>query len=322
MNKKRKTGIAVLIIIIAFSIICAVSSAAVLLIKKSNSSEEKIEKKLYPNKKDGYIATLYIEGTIQDKNETYNQEWLLETIKVLKHDKTNKGIAVFINSPGGSVYEADEVYLALQDYKTASKPIYVYQGPLAASGGYYISCAADKIYANRNTLTGSIGVISASTFDMTEFLLNLGIKSSTIHAGKNKNMGNFNEPLSEEQKQILQTIADECYEQFTDIVAMRRNIPINDVKKLADGRIYTAKQALSNNLIDSIDSWENMLKDMKNNEFEGKDLKTIEFRYTREKSFRDFIFGKSHKEKNDISASLEKLFSDSKMIYPAYLYKN
>ncbi len=322
MNKKRKTGIAVLIIIIAFSIICAVSSAAVLLIKKSNSSEEKIEKKLYPNKKDGYIATLYIEGTIQDKNETYNQEWLLETIKVLKHDKTNKGIAVFINSPGGSVYEADEVYLALQDYKTASKPIYVYQGPLAASGGYYISCAADKIYANRNTLTGSIGVISGSTFDMTEFLLNLGIKSSTIHAGKNKNMGNFNEPLSEEQKQILQTIADECYEQFTDIVAMRRNIPINDVKKLADGRIYTAKQALSNNLIDSIDSWENMLKDMKNNEFEGKDLKTVEFRYTREKSFRDFIFGKSHKEKNDISASLEKLFSDSKMIYPAYLYKN
>lgn len=322
MNKKRKTGIAVLIIIIAFSIICAVSSAAVLLIKKSNSSEEKIEKKLYPNKKDGYIATLYIEGTIQDKNETYNQEWLLETIKILKHDKANKGIAVFINSPGGSVYEADEVYLALQDYKTASKPIYVYQGPLAASGGYYISCAADKIYANRNTLTGSIGVISGNTFDMTEFLLNLGIKSSTIHAGKNKNMGNFNEPLSEEQKQILQTIADECYEQFTDIVAMRRNIPINDVKKLADGRIYTAKQALSNNLIDSIDSWENMLKDMKNNEFEGKDLKTVEFRYTREKSFRDFIFGKSHKEKNDISASLEKLFSDSKMIYPAYLYKN
>ena len=160
---------------------------------------------------------------------------------------------------------------------------------------------------------------------MTEFLSNLGIKSSTIHAGKNKNMGNFNEPLSEEQKQILQTIADECYEQFTDIVAMRRNIPINDVKKLADGRIYTARQALSNNLIDSIDSWENMLKDMRNNEFEGKDLKTVEFRYTREKSFRDFIFGKSTKEKNDLSTlstSLEKLLSDSKMIYPAYLYKN
>lgn len=232
----------------------------------------------------------------------------------------NKGIAIFINSPGGTVYEADEIYLALQDYKTKAKPIYVYQGQIAASGGYYISCAGNKIYANRNTLTGSIGVISASTFDMTDFLSNLGIKSSTIHSGKNKNMGNFNEPLSEEQKQILQSIADECYKQFTDIVAMRRNIPINDVKKLADGRIYTAKQALHNNLIDSIDSWENMLNDMKNDEFEGKDLKLVEFRYTREKSFKDYIFGKTFKEQNDVCASIEKLFSNQKIQYPAYLY--
>ena len=320
MNKKRKTGIIVLIVVIALALLCALASTALLITGKKNFNGEKPNKHFNSNKKDGYIATLYIEGTIQDKNETYNQEWLLKTIKDLKKDSLNKGIAIFINSPGGTVYEADEIYLALQDYKTKAKPIYVYQGQIAASGGYYISCAGNKIYANRNTLTGSIGVISASTFDMTDFLSNLGIKSSTIHSGKNKNMGNFNEPLSEEQKQILQSIADECYKQFTDIVAMRRNIPINDVKKLADGRIYTAKQALHNNLIDSIDSWENMLNDMKNDEFEGKDLKLVEFRYTREKSFKDYIFGKTFKEQNDVCASIEKLFSNQKIQYPAYLY--
>ena len=320
MNKKRKTGIIVLIVVIALALLCALASTALLITGKKNFNGEKPNKHFNSNKKDGYIATLYIEGTILDKNETYNQEWLLKTIKDLKKDSLNKGIAIFINSPGGTVYEADEIYLALQDYKTKAKPIYVYQGQIAASGGYYISCAGNKIYANRNTLTGSIGVISASTFDMTDFLSNLGIKSSTIHSGKNKNMGNFNEPLSEEQKQILQSIADECYEQFTDIVAMRRNIPINDVKKLADGRIYTAKQALHNNLIDSIDSWENMLNDMKNDEFEGKDLKLVEFRYTREKSFKDYIFGKTFKEQNDVCASIEKLFSNQKIQYPAYLY--
>lgn len=320
MNKKRKTGIIVLIVVIALALLCALASTELLITGKKNFNGEKPNKHFNSNKKDGYIATLYIEGTIQDKNETYNQEWLLKTIKDLKKDSLNKGIAIFINSPGGTVYEADEIYLALQDYKTKAKPIYVYQGQIAASGGYYISCAGNKIYANRNTLTGSIGVISASTFDMTDFLSNLGIKSSTIHSGKNKNMGNFNEPLSEEQKQILQSIADECYKQFTDIVAMRRNIPINDVKKLADGRIYTAKQALHNNLIDSIDSWENMLNDMKNDEFEGKDLKLVEFRYTREKSFKDYIFGKTFKEQNDVCASIEKLFSNQKIQYPAYLY--
>ena len=85
------------------------------------------------------------------------------------------GIAVFIDSPGGTVYEADEAYLALQDYKTTGKPVYVYQGKLAASGGYYISCAAKKIYANRNSLTGSIGVISGSSYDLTGLFEKLGI---------------------------------------------------------------------------------------------------------------------------------------------------
>ena len=208
----------------------------------------------FSNKK--YIATISIEGTIEEKNQTYDQEWLLSTIEELEYDSNNVGIMLKINSPGGTVYESDEVYLALLNYKTSGKPIFAYFESMAASGGYYIGCAADKIYANRNTLTGSIGVIYGQHLDLSKLLEKYGIDFTTITAGENKNMGNFAEPLTAEQKKILQSIADECYEQFTGIVAESRKMDIEIVKKLADGRVYTAKQALENNLIDGISTYD------------------------------------------------------------------
>ena len=117
--------------------------------------------------KRNFISAIYIEGTISEANQNYNQKWLMNTIQTLKRNNKNAALAVFINSPGGAVYQADEIYLALNDYKTTGRPVYVYQGPLAASGGYYISCAGTKIYANRNTLTGSIGVMMGTSFDLT-----------------------------------------------------------------------------------------------------------------------------------------------------------
>ncbi len=322
MEKKQKSGLAVLIIIAVVAIAFAAMNVITIVkgpvasgIKKSPSN---ISVSFKTNK--NYIAALYIEGVIQSENQTYNQDWLLNTIHKLKNDKNNKGLAIFIDSPGGTVYEADETYLALQNYKTSGKPVYVYQGHLAASGGYYISCAAKKIYANRNTLTGSIGVITGSSFDLTGLFENLGIKSETIHAGKNKNMFNMNEPVSAEQRAIMQSIADECYEQFTSIVAMSRNIPINDVKKLADGRIYTANQALKNGLIDSVGTWENMIADMKDNEFDGAKYDVVDFKYNREKTLRDFVMGAS-KNESPVAEAVETLLAESKLQYPAYLYR-
>lgn len=319
-NKKQKAGLVIFIIIIIFAILCGIFR--LLNSKNSNKNELPANQKIVFGKtsKD-YIAALYIEGVIQEANQTYNQKWLLNTISTLKNDKKNKGIAIFINSPGGTVYEADEAYLALQDYKTSGKPIYVYQGKLAASGGYYISCAAKKIYANRNTLTGSIGVISGSSYDLTGLFEKIGIKSETIHSGKNKNMFNANEPVTDEQRKIMQSISDECYEQFAGIVAMSRNIPINDVRVLADGRIYTANQALKNGLIDNIDSWENMLKAMSENEFGGKQYKTVDFKYEKEKNLYQILM-----EKTFSTVPAAKLIDDiaqkTEIQYPAYLYEN
>lgn len=273
-----------------------------------------------------YIATLYIEGTIENENNSYNQKWILETISKLKNDKNNVAIALFINSPGGGVYQSDEVYLALQDYRTSGKKVYAYMGSLAASGGYYISCAAEKIYANRNTLTGSIGVISGQTFDLTGLFDKMGIKSETIHAGKNKNMGNYNEPFTDEQRAIMQSIADECYDQFVAIVAHSRNMTIVDVEKLADGRVYTAKQALENGLIDKIDSFEYMMYTLKT-ETSGEDTSVKEFRYQRKKSSFEMLLGASTKlRESEAAAKLglpERVINDMNKcsVYPAYIYE-
>ncbi len=241
------------------------------------------------------IAALYIEGIIEEKNADYDQDWLIYTIDYLKNDKKNAALAVYINSPGGAVYQADEVYMALQDYKTSGKPIFVYQGPIAASGGYYISCAADKIYANRNTLTGSIGVLMGTSYDLSGLFEKLGIKSTTVHSGSNKNMMNYNEPFSDEQKKIMQSMCDECYEQFVSIVANSRSIKYETAKKLSDGRLYTAKQALENGLIDKIDSWENMLVDMAEDELSKPGIKVVTYKYERRrKRLIDYMVEKAN----------------------------
>ncbi|MFI3256953.1 MAG: signal peptide peptidase SppA [Spirochaetales bacterium] len=276
-------------------------------------------------KKTDYIAVLYIEGVIEEKNATYDQEWLLETIHTLTYDTKNKAILLYINSPGGGVYESDEVYLALEDYKDiTNQSIWAYMGPLAASGGYYIACAADTIYANRNTLTGSIGVIAGQSIDLTGLMETHGIKMTTITAGKNKNMMNINSPFTEEQQAIMQSIADQSYDQFTQIIADSRDMNISQVRELADGRIYTAQQALENDLLDSIDTFENTLKTMEMTLFNTHDINIIPYRPQTEKNLWNYFL----EFKTSIMPSefgifdiIEKYIAlPDSMQYPAYYY--
>lgn len=134
---------------------------------------------------------------------------------------------------------------------------------MAASGGYYISAPCDKIYANRNCWTGSIGVTLGTMYDVSELLDALGIKTKTITSGANKSMGSSASEMTREQEKIFQSIVDEAYEQFVGIVAEGRDMKVSKVKKLADGRIYTAKQALENGLIDEIGTFDEAAQDMK-----------------------------------------------------------
>lgn len=269
-----------------------------------------------------YIAKIYITGVIQKENKTYNQKWLLDTISDLKSDSKNKGIILFIDSPGGSVYESDELYLALSNYQTTHKPVWTYMASLAASGGYYIACGSTYICANRNTLTGSIGVIAGQSMDLTGLMEKYGIKSKTFTAGKNKNMLNYNSPLTEEQEQIMQSIADECYDQFTTIVSFNRDIPIDQVKQIADGRIYTAKQAQKLKLIDKICSFDEAVAEMKakNN---LTDCEVADYKYIPKTSFYDMLTS-TLSNITPLSKSPEQTLIEltkSNITYPAYLYE-
>jgi protease-4 len=207
-----------------------------------------------------FIARVSVVGEISNvsdeyssSDDSYHHDWTLKTIGDLIKNERNKGLLLYVDSPGGSVYESDELYLKVMEYKEETKrPVYVYMGPVAASGGYYIVAGTDKIYANRNTWTGSIGVISGTYFDVSGFLEKHGIKATDVTSGKNKGMGGYFEPMTDEQRAIIQSLVDEAYEQFTAIVAEGRGMDAAAVRTVADGRIYTAKQAKANGLIDEV----------------------------------------------------------------------
>lgn len=214
-----------------------------------------------------YIAIVEVTGTIQEQSssdvwgeteEGYRHNDTLEYIDQLMDDENNKAILLYVDSPGGTVYESEELYLKLMEYKEkTNRPIWDYMAHYAASGGYMVSMPSDKIYANPNTVTGSIGVIM-SGYDMTGLYEKLGIRYYSITSGKNKDSSQ----MTEEQMEIYQSQVDECYESFVEKVAKGRNMSEKDVKKLADGRTYTAKQAKANGLIDEIALYDDVKNEM------------------------------------------------------------
>ncbi len=337
--KKVRKGLVVLVIIALVSVVGAIFSKVVarnsdeydgepfevetddsstFLDFVLGNSTESAPKKI----KSDYIGVIYVKGVISSSGRNYNQSWILKTIKNLKADEKNHGILLFIDSPGGGVYESDETYLALEDYKNSTgKPVFAYFGSIAASGGYYIGCAAQKIYANRNCLTGSIGVIAGQTFDATELMKKIGVKSTTITAGKNKNMGNYNSVFTDEQKAIMQAVADEAYEQFTGIVASSRKMSISSVKALADGRIYTANQALKNGLIDEVCSIDDAKKLIKQNLADydnAQKFEFIDFKYEYKDNIYSLFSAVSSLVSNPKALAGDLLSNSSSSVY--YLY--
>lgn len=213
--------------------------------------------------KDDYIGVINIVGEIGatssdslTSSDAYNHDMYMDYIEKMEESDNNKGILLYVDSPGGTVYESDELYLKLMEYKEITqRPIWAYFATQACSGGYYISMAADKIYANRNCWTGSIGVI-VSLINCKDLYDKLGIKEIDITSGKNKAMGSAGLDLTDEQYDILQSLVDEAYDQFVGVVSDGRQMDDTTVRSLADGRIYSAQQALDVDLIDEIGSLE------------------------------------------------------------------
>jgi protease-4 len=159
-----------------------------------------------------------------------------------------KAIVLRVDSPGGSVVASDEIYHMLLDFE---KPVVIWMGDTAASGGYYISCGGDYVFAHPDTLTGSIGVIS-QFINAEELLDEVGVDVMVITSGPHKDMGSLFRDMSEEEREIWNTILDQIYADFVQVVAESRELSVETVRELADGRIYTGQQAFEQGLVDEV----------------------------------------------------------------------
>jgi protease-4 len=198
------------------------------------------------------IALIRIEGPILDSKDA------IDEIKDYTKDPSIRAIVLRIDSPGGAVAPSQEIYEEVRKAITKKK-IVVSMGSVAASGGYYIASPASRIIANPGTLTGSIGVIME--IPNIEGLLNkLGIKSEVVKSGRHKDLASVFRGIKQEEREILQNVLDNVHEQFISAVSEGRKMVRDDVKKIADGRIFTGEQALKAGLVDELGNLEDAVK--------------------------------------------------------------
>lgn len=219
------------------------------------------------------ILLLDIDGTITsgrtESNPLYGASLstvnqVAEKLAMAKEDSNIKGLILRIDSPGGGVTASDVVYKMLEEYKEETGDrIYTSMLDVAASGGYYIAMSSDKIHAHPTSITGSIGVIAM--FPQLEQLGNkIGVSMEVVKSGKNKDVGSPFHDMEPGERKILQDMIDEMYEQFIGIVIESRGekVPAEKLRELADGRIYTAKQAEAEGLIDGVKYLDDTIDEM------------------------------------------------------------
>jgi protease-4 len=254
-----------------------------------------------------FFSVIKIEGTITDVRgfgETgYDQQAAVRYIKEIADNPGDRGILLYMDTPGGTLYHSEEIYLALLDYKEKTeRPVYAYMASTCASGGYYICMAADYIMASRTAITGSIGVIM-SMFDYNELFEKLGVRSVVIDTGEHKGAGAMGTVVTPSQEAVLQSIVGEFYDGFVGVIVQGRGMDLQTVQKLADGRIFSPRQALENNLIDEIGSWDKALADF--GELTGTEAY---YPYLSSASFMGSLFMQASKvfPQSDVQATLTR----------------
>ena len=201
----------------------------------------------------GEIALVRIQGMLMDSQNIVRQ------LSNYRHNPNVRGIVLRIDSPGGAVAPAQEIYSEIMKLRADHKTVYASMGTVAASGGYYIACAADYVLANPGTLTGSIAAVMV--FSNIEELANkIGVKPVIIKSGKYKDVGSPLRAMNPEERKLLQNVVDDVHQQFVQAVAKGRGLSVSEVNEIADGRIMTGQQALKLKLIDEIGGLEKTLE--------------------------------------------------------------
>ncbi len=191
------------------------------------------------------VALIKVEGVI------IASERIVDEVNDYAEDSSVKAIVVRVDSPGGGVVASQEIYNALLNAKKEGKKVVVSMGSVAASGGYYIAAAADKIVANPGTLTGSIGV-KMEYPNLEKLLEKIGVKEIVVKSGEYKDVGSPFRNISDQERKLLQNVIDDVQSQFVEAVAKGRNMSLADVRAIADGRIFTGRQALELKLVDQM----------------------------------------------------------------------
>jgi protease-4 len=246
MSKSTKWFLIIISVLLVFGFIVAIFFYVVL----NNLTDYESDVVIGSGEK---IAVVELKGVILNSEETVRQ------LKKYRDDKSIKGILFRIDSPGGGVVASQEIFEEVKKVREQGKPIVVSMGSLAASGGYYVSCPANKIVANPGTLTGSIGVISQ--FMRYDSLLGkIGVQVNTIKSGKLKDAGSPFRPMTESDRAYFQQLMDDVHQQFITAVEKERKLSRDSVLKYADGRVFTGEQALAIGLIDTIGTLEDAKK--------------------------------------------------------------
>lgn len=273
------------------------------------------------------IAVLSINGVIQDTGDAesffesplYNHQAFMEQLDYVKESDDVKAIILQVNSPGGGVVESAQIHDKIKEIqKETKKPVYVSMGSMAASGGYYVSAPADKIFASPETLTGSLGVIMQGV-NYAGLAEKYGVEFTTIKSGPYKDIMSPSRPMTEDERKILQSMIDNSYEGFVKVISEGRGLSVERVKEIADGRIYDGRQAKQLKLIDGFGYLEDVIDSVRKDQKLG-DATVV--KYTESMGFGSFFSMSAQKimGKDAEMAGLMKILSQPNSPRLMYLY--
>ena len=296
------------------------------LIEEMSATSDYVEEIIEDGAGREKIAVLSLDGVIQDLggvstflSDGYNHQFFMSQLNDIYEDPNVRGVVLTVNTPGGGVVESADIYDAILEIQEDREiPVYVSMGGMAASGGYYVSAPADKIFVNRETITGSIGVIMES-MNYAGLAEKYGIEFNTIKTGPYKDIMSGSREMTDEERDMLQEMINDSYERFVEIIADGRNMSVEEVKKIADGRIMNGRQAIESGLADEYGKAGDVIAAMQ--EDYGLENATV-FQYTINESLGS-LFGlkaKSMFSGNIESEVIGKLLSDRSAPRMMYLY--
>ena len=231
---------------------------------------------------DGPISNRPKKTLVGFRSDTGMVDRIREILKKAEKDKNSKGILLRVNSPGGTVTSSDIIYHEIKSFKERFKvKVYVSVIDVAASGGYYVALAGDRIMVHPTSLVGSIGVL-ALKLNLESLMDKVGVEWEVVKSSKKKDFMSPFRPLTKEERVLFQETIDRYYDRFVDLVVLNRDgLDIKEVRALADGRVYNARQALNNHLVDSIGYLKDLVE-LAKKELDQPDLKVVTYSRPRE----------------------------------------